>query len=148
MKPFLLPDFTLVLGVTLSLSLGLAGCGALESGLTHGYISQEGALEQVPVGSSKEQVQFVLGSPSTTSSIDGEVYYYISQQVERSPIMGVQVKDQHVLAIYFDKNQRVSRIANYGLSDGKVIDMVSRKTPTGGKEVTFLQQIFNAISKQ
>jgi outer membrane protein assembly factor BamE (lipoprotein component of BamABCDE complex) len=132
----------------LALFAGLSGCGAFESSLTHGYIPQAGALDQVPVGSSKEQVQFVLGTPSTVSSIDGDVYYYISQQVERSPIMGVQVQDQHVLAIYFDKNQRVSRIANYGLSDGKIIDTISRKTPTGGNEVTFLQQIFNAISRQ
>lgn len=126
----------------------LAACGNFDNSLTHGYIQQEGALDQVPVGSTKEQVQFVLGTPSTTSSIGGDTYYYISQQTQTSPIMGVQVIDQRVLAIYFDKNQRVSRIANYGLQDGRVIDMVSRKTPTGGAEVTFLQQILNAVKKE
>ncbi len=126
----------------------LTACGNIDSGLMHGYIQQEGALDQVPVGSSKDQVQFVLGTPSTTSNMDGEVYYYISQQTTRSPIMGTQVTDQHVLAIYFDKNQRVGRIANYGLEDGKIVDMISRKTPTGGNEVTFLQQIMNAVKRE
>jgi len=131
----------------LFLALSLGGCSNFDNGITHGYIAQEGAIDQVPVGSTKEQVQFVLGTPSTTSTIGGDTFYYISQQVETSPIMGTQVKDQRVMAIYFDKDQRVTRVANYGMEDGRVIDMISRKTPTGGAEVTFLQQIMNAVKK-
>jgi outer membrane protein assembly factor BamE (lipoprotein component of BamABCDE complex) len=131
----------------LFLALALSACGNFDTSLSHGYVAQEGALDQVPVGSTKEQVQFVLGTPSTTSTIGGDTYYYISQQVETSPLMGAQIRDQHVLAIYFDKNQRVTRVANYGMQDGRVIDTISRKTPTGGAEVTFLQQIMNAVKK-
>ncbi|MES2906206.1 MAG: outer membrane protein assembly factor BamE [Pseudomonadota bacterium] len=137
---------TTALAVCLA-SLNLGGCSNFDNTIQRGYIQQEGSLEQVPVGSSKEQVQFVLGTPSTTSTIGGEVYYYISQQVETSPIMGAQVKDQKVLAVYFGKDSRVERIANYGLQDGRVIDFISRKTPTGGKEMNFLNQVFSAISK-
>ena len=39
--------------------------------------------------------------------------------------MPVQMTDQHVLAVYFDKGGKVSRIANYGMQDGKVFDYVS-----------------------
>ena len=46
--------------------------------------------------------------------------------------MPVQMTDQHGLAVYFDKNSKVDRIANYGMKDGKVFDFVSRTTPTGG----------------
>lgn len=135
-------------GALFLLVISLSGCGYFDSTMTRGYIPQEGAVEQVPVGSTKEQVLFVLGTPSTTSTIDGEVFYYISQQVEKSAIMGTQVKDQKVMAIYFDKSDKVTRIANYGLQDGQVIDFISRKTPTAGKEVTFLQQIFNAVNRK
>lgn len=138
-----------VYGAFMALCLAgtLPGCGSFDSTLNRGYIQQEGSLEQVPVGSSKEQVLFVLGTPSTTSTIEGNVFYYISQQVENSPIMGPQIRDQKVLAIYFNKEDRVDRIANYGLQDGKVIDFISRKTPTGGKEMNFLNQVFSALSK-
>ena len=34
-----------------------------------------------------------------------------------------------------------SSIANYGLKDGKVFDFISRTTPTGGKDQTFLGQM-------
>lgn len=136
------------LSAALLFGLMLGACGNFDNSLTHGYVPQEGALDQVPVGSTREQVQFVLGTPSTTSTIGGDVYYYISQQIETSPIMGTQVKDQRVLAIYFGKDQRVTRVANYGMEDGRVIDMISRKTPTGGAEVTFLQQVMNAVKKE
>ena len=126
----------------------LAACGNLDTTLNRGYILQEGAIDQVPVGASKEQALFILGTPSTTSTFDGEVLYYISQQVQNSPFLGPQVKDQRVLAIYLDKNQRVVRIASYGLADGKVVDIATRKTPTGGREITFLQQIFNALKRE
>src|SRR5262249_16748875 len=42
----------------------------------------------------------------------------------------------------FDKNRRVERLANYGLKDGRVFDFVSRATPTGGKDVAYLNALF------
>ncbi|WP_241559629.1 hypothetical protein [Hydrogenophaga sp. NH-16] len=48
-----------------------------------------------------------------------------------------------ILAIYFDKDGVVSQRANYTMQDGKVFDMISRTTPTGGKDLTFLQQILS-----
>ena len=54
--------------------------------------------------------------------------------------------DQRVLAVYFDPERRVTRIANYGLKDGKVFDFISRTTPTGGEELSFLTQIFKGLN--
>ena len=44
---------------------------------------QEGALEQIPVGATQEQVLIVLGTPSTVATVSGEAFYYISQRSER-----------------------------------------------------------------
>jgi outer membrane protein assembly factor BamE (lipoprotein component of BamABCDE complex) len=111
-----------------------------------GYIVPEGALEQIPIGSTQEQVLIVLGTPSTVATVSGEAFYYISQRAER-PIgfMPQQVVDQRVIAVYFDKNRRVERLANYGLRDGKVFDFVSRATPTGGKDVAYLKAVFKVF---
>lgn len=139
--------------VAMTAGLGLAACSQ-DSGLrpgsfvqvfTRGYVLQEEALDQVPVGSSRDQVNFVLGTPTTTATLDGDVYYYITQKVERIPGGDPTVIDQRVLAVYFDKAQRVTRIARYGLEDGRVIDSVSRKTATGGREQTFLGQVFQNL---
>ncbi|MBS7546119.1 outer membrane protein assembly factor BamE [Ancylobacter oerskovii] len=110
-----------------------------------GYVAAPGALDQIPVGSSQEQVLLVLGTPSTVATVDGEVFYYISQKTKKVMFMRPEVIEQRVLAIYFDpKDKRVTRIADYGLKDGKVFDFVSRTTPTGGAELSVLGQIFTS----
>jgi outer membrane protein assembly factor BamE (lipoprotein component of BamABCDE complex) len=119
----------------------LGGC--FSETYQRGYIVPEGALEQLPIGSTQEQVLIVLGTPSTVATVSGEAFYYISQRAERSiGFMPQRVVDQRVVAVYFDKNRRVERLANYGLKDGKVFDFVSRATPTGGKDVAYLNALF------
>jgi outer membrane protein assembly factor BamE (lipoprotein component of BamABCDE complex) len=111
---------------------------------SHGYQFSEQQLEQVPIGASKEQVDFVLGTPSTTGNFGNEVYYYISQKTQQTAFMRPRVIDRRILAVYFDQNFTVNRIADYGLQDGRVFDFIGRTTPTTGDEVTFLSQVLNA----
>jgi outer membrane protein assembly factor BamE (lipoprotein component of BamABCDE complex) len=126
-------------------------CGALGSCTSEqfqkGYILPEGALEQIPIGASQDQVLIVLGTPSTVATLSGEVFYYISQRSERKvAFMNQQVIDQRVIAVYFDKNRTVTRIANYGLQDGKIFDFISRTTPTSGQEMSYLAPLFKLLS--
>jgi outer membrane protein assembly factor BamE (lipoprotein component of BamABCDE complex) len=126
------------LAALLALVLPLAGC--FSETYQKGYILPEGALEQIPVGASQEQVLIVLGTPSTVATVSGEAFYYISERAERPvAFMPQKVVDQHVVAVYFDKDRRVERLADYGLKDGKIFDYVSRTTPTGGAELSYLK---------
>src|SRR5262249_45865452 len=100
------------------------------------------ALEQIPVGATQEQVLIVLGTPSTVATVNGEAFYYISQKAQRSvAFMPHEVVDQRVIAVYFDKERRVTRLANYGLKDGKIFDFLSETTPTGGQELSYLRNL-------
>jgi outer membrane protein assembly factor BamE (lipoprotein component of BamABCDE complex) len=130
-------------GIAATVALGLLLGGCFSETYQRGYIVPDGALEQIPIGSTQEQVLIVLGTPSTVATVSGEAFYYISQRSER-PIgfMPQQVVDQRVVAIYFDKGRRVGRLANYGLKDGKVFDFVSRTTPTGGKDYAYVNAMF------
>lgn len=129
------------IAATVALGLLLGGC--FSETYQRGYIVPDGALEQIPIGSTQEQVLIVLGTPSTVATVSGEAFYYISQRAER-PIgfMPQQVVDQRVVAIYFDKSRRVERLANYGLKDGRVFDFVSRTTPTGGRDYAYVNAMF------
>ena len=123
--------------------VALAGCAQEQA---KGYVLSESALQQVPVGSSQDQVLVVLGTPSTTATLKGEVYYYISQRTRRPvAFMKPTVTDQRVLAVYFDQNRRVERIANYGIQDGRLFDFVANVTPTAGQERNFLEQVFKGV---
>src|ERR1700730_18290052 len=131
------------LALALACTLALAGCSSFGETLQRGYVLPEGALEQIPVGASQEQVLIVLGTPSTVATVNGEAFYYISQKTQReAAFMPHEIVDQRVVAVYFDKDRRVVRLANYGLRDGKVFDFVSRATPTGGKDVAYLNALF------
>jgi outer membrane protein assembly factor BamE (lipoprotein component of BamABCDE complex) len=127
-------------------ALVLAACGYGTETLQRGYVLPEGALEQVPVGATQEQVLIVLGTPSTVATVNGEAFYYISQKAQRSvAFMPHEVVDQRVIAVYFDKERRVTRLANYGMKDGKIFDFHSETTPTGGQELSYLRNIFKNV---
>jgi len=124
-------------------AVGVLLGGCFNETFQRGYIIPDGALEQIPIGSSQEQVLIVLGTPSTVATVSGEAFYYISQRAERNvAFLQPNLVDQRVVAVYFDRNRRVERLANYGLKDGKVFDYVSRTTPTTGKEVNYINAMF------
>jgi len=137
--------------LTLTLAAtALTACGSSISGITRtyqrGYVLADGALDQIPVGSSQEQVLLVLGTPSTVATVNGEVFYYISQTQKKVAFLKPEITDQKVVAIYFDKNRRVTRVAQYGMKDGKVFDFVSQTTPTSGEELSLIQQMIGLIT--
>ena len=129
------------------IAVSLAGCLGYDGDFDRGYQIDPQSLSQVQVGqTNKQQALALLGTPSTTSTVGGDAWYYIGQKMHRAlQFMPVETVDQHVLAIYFDKNAKVARIANYGLKDGKVFDFVSRTTPTGGQEPDFLRNMLNGL---
>jgi len=134
------------LALACALALPLGGCLMGET-FQRGYVLPEGALEQIRLGASQQQVLIVLGTPSTVATVSGEAFYYISQTATRAAsFMPTTITDQRVVAIYFDKDRRVQRVADYGIKDGKLFDFVSRTTPTAGSDMNFIKQLMSTIS--
>ena len=130
------------------LALSLGGCLGYDGEVTRGYVVDQRSLEQIKPGSSAEQVLVVMGTPSTTSTVGGTAWYYISQTVDRTfAFSAPAVVDQRVLAVYFNRDKKVERVANYGLQDGKVFDFISRTTPTGGAEQGFVRNLFRSLMR-
>ena len=131
------------LAMAAALALGLSGCLGYDGQVVHGYQLDPTSAEQVKAGASAEQILFLLGAPTTTSTVGGDAWYYISQTTDRGlGFMLPKVTGQRVFAVYFTKDKKVERVANYGMEDGKLIDFVSRTTPTAGAESTFLKGMF------
>jgi outer membrane protein assembly factor BamE (lipoprotein component of BamABCDE complex) len=128
------------------LALGLLLGGCITQTYQRGYVMPEGALDQIPLGASQEQVLIVLGTPSTVATISGEVFYYISQRTEQTSFLPQKEVDRRVIAVYFDRTRKVQRLANYGIKDGKLFDYVSRTTPSGGEQqsiIGFFGKVFH-----
>lgn len=131
-------------------ALAAAGCSSIPVNsftqtYNRGYVLDENALQQVPVGSSQEQVLLVLGTPSTVATLSGEAFYYISQKTQQTAFMRPEVIDQRVLVVYFNPDRRVTRIANYGLQDGKIFDFISRSTMAGGSDISLVGSILKNV---
>jgi outer membrane protein assembly factor BamE (lipoprotein component of BamABCDE complex) len=65
---------SLTLSLALAGALALGACTGAET-LQRGYVLPEGALEQVPVGATQEQVLIVLGTPSTVATVNGDAFF-------------------------------------------------------------------------
>jgi outer membrane protein assembly factor BamE (lipoprotein component of BamABCDE complex) len=127
----------------LALAALAAGCSGEIT--RHGYVAEEGALDQIDLGASKEQVRLIMGTPTTTAAMGNEVYFYISETKKQVLFLEPETIDRRVLTFYFDDDSRLTRVANYGVQDGKVFDFITRTTPTRGDELTVLRQMLGNI---
>lgn len=121
----------------------LAGCAGEVN--RHGQLFTDVDLEQVRPGMSKNEVNMMLGSPNTKATVGDEAHYYISSTTRTRPMGRPQVIDRKIVAVYFDESGSVSEVANYGLKDGRVFNFVSNETPSRGKEVSLLEQMFGNL---
>tara|TARA_Y100001960_G_scaffold251263_1_gene267959 strand:+ start:1762 stop:2217 length:456 start_codon:yes stop_codon:yes gene_type:complete len=92
-------------------------------------------------------VERLLGSPSTTATFDREHWYYIHSNVQTFSFRKPKLLKRRVLIIEFDNNGVVANIRKINTTNQKEIDFVKRKTPTKGKELTFIQQAIGNIGK-
>lgn len=110
-------------------------------------MARPGAFEQIGNGMAKSEVEGILGSPSTTASVklQGDSYYYITSVTESRAFLTPRETSREVIAVRFDGNDQVTSFGQYGLEDGRVINVSSRQTPVAGLELSILQQIFRGI---
>jgi outer membrane protein assembly factor BamE (lipoprotein component of BamABCDE complex) len=122
----------------------LAACTPIVN--QRGYMPDSQVVQSIAVGKdTKETVKSRLGDPSTAATFGNDVWYYISSREEQVAFFDPVVQSRDIIAIEFNKDGQVADVRHYGLKDGRVVAFVSRETPTKGRELTILQQLFNAV---
>ncbi len=135
------------IAATMGLAASLSGCLGYDGVINRGAIVDQRKAEQVKPGMAAPQVMQILGTPSTTSTIGGDAWYYVSQRLERSlAFMPQKITDQRVMAVYFDKSRKVTRVADYGMEDGQPVDFLSRTTPVAGPDYHLIQSLLSKVS--
>lgn len=112
-----------------------------------GYVAKPGAFNQISSGMSKTEVEGILGSPSTTASVryKGDSYYYITSITESRAFLTPEETDREIIAIRFDETDQVQSFAQYGLEDGRIVDVNSRQTVVVGEDTSMLKQLFRGV---
>ena len=138
--------FSQISPAVLVLCLTLAAC--TPTLVVQGYVPDEETLATVQQGvDSKDAVVSKLGSPSSVAAFDDDTWIYISKQTENFAFFEPTVIGQDVVAINFDPEGRVEEVRRYTLEDGRLIDPVTRETPTQGRELGILEQLFGNIGR-
>jgi len=133
-----------LIGVLASLAIG--GCETVVD--QRGFAATPGSVEKLEVGTqSREDVIRLIGTPTAVATFNPNVWYYITQQQETYAFFKPEIIEQHVLQLTFNEAGRLTTLKNYDLKDARDIEMVSRITPTAGKELTVLEQLLGNVGK-
>jgi outer membrane protein assembly factor BamE (lipoprotein component of BamABCDE complex) len=125
---------------------GLSGCSPTIA--QEGNVPDPDQVVQINPGvDDKNRVTQLLGSPSTVSDFQDRTWYYISRRTETTAFFDPSVVEQEVLAISFDANNIVQDMKVYGLENGRIVESVSRITPTFGNNLTFVQQLLGNLGR-
>jgi outer membrane protein assembly factor BamE (lipoprotein component of BamABCDE complex) len=123
---------------------GLAACAPIHD--VRGYVPDEAKVATVKIGGdTRDSVQEKLGTPSSTAAFGDPTWYYISTEQERYAFFKPDITNRRILAIQFGDDGKVNDMRTYSVEDGQVIALVDRETPSRGKEMTFLQQMFGNL---
>jgi outer membrane protein assembly factor BamE (lipoprotein component of BamABCDE complex) len=121
----------------------LIGCTPVVS--QRGYLPDPIGEASVKVGTdTKTSIQARLGDPSTAATFGGDSWYYVTSVEKQIAFFDPRIETRAILAIHFDKDGKVANLKHYSLKDGHVVAFEVRETPARGREITFLQQLFNA----
>ncbi len=126
--------------------LALSACGG--DTIVRGNMPDVEEIAAIDPGiDTRDDVVERLGSPSALSSFLDRKWYYIGQTTHHFAFLKPEVVDRSVLMVSFDGTGKVEETVLYTLNDGQNIDPVSRKTPTEGKKLTILQQLFGNLGR-
>jgi len=100
-------------------------------------------LAQVKPGAhTRQDIQTLLGTPSTIGTFNSQTWYYFSEQTSRVAFFRPDVLERQVVAIHFDKSGVVKEVRRYSKEDGREIDPVGRSTQTPTPSYSLLEQLF------
>jgi outer membrane protein assembly factor BamE (lipoprotein component of BamABCDE complex) len=131
------------------ISVGLAAISACTPVVDRrGFLADESQTANFAAGvDSKETVLTRMGNPSQTGVFDEQTWFYISSIQNQTAFYRPRTTERTITAISFGEDDKVSGVRTFGLQDGRIIAFDTRRTPTRGREVTFLEQIFGSVGR-
>lgn len=115
---------------------------------SHGNIPDSEVIQSIRIGSSnREQVSQMLGTPSAVATFDKEAWYYVGSRTSRLAFLEPTILERKILVIRFDKKGIVQQVERLEKQDGREVQIVDRKTPTRGKELSVMEQLLGNVGR-
>jgi len=104
-------------------------------------------LQDISVGTSKRSdILRTLGSPTTQSTFNENVWYYIGQETAKKGIFDPKVTKERIFLVAFTEEGTLETIEEID-RDRLNIPYARKKTPTHGNDVTILQEFLGNLGK-
>ena len=125
-------------------ALLLGGCSPIVN--IHGYLPVAADVNEISVGAdTKDSVLSLLGEPTTKGVQGDNAWYYVSYTVSQFAFFAPKVTDRQILAVTFNGSDRVVAVDRYSLQDGIVVNLNTGKTETGGRSLSFWNQMLGNV---
>ncbi len=114
----------------------------------HGNTPEPARLAEIVPGThTRQDVELILGSPSTVSLFGEETWHYIGDQQTTLAFLKPEVIDRSVVSVRFDPTGTVESVDVFGKERGREVQVVERETPTRGNEMTIIEQFIGNIGR-
>jgi outer membrane protein assembly factor BamE (lipoprotein component of BamABCDE complex) len=141
MKKFIFIIIPLLLTVNI-----MVACTPMKA--TRGNLLEDYELKEVLPGiDGKDEVIQKIGSPTTISPFNENIWYYMGQKTKKKGILDPKVTEERVVVVSF--NQTDGKVDSVKDRQGgrEDIPLVQRATPVSGNEFTFMQQMLGNVGK-
>ena len=131
------------MGVALA-ALALSACASIND--QRGYLVDATLLDSVQPGIDNQMsVERMLGRPSFISQYGQKDWYYISTKTRQAAFSRPKASEQLLVKLTFDDKGNVASVDRRGMEKVVRLDPDGDKTPTLGRERTFLEDLFGNI---
>lgn len=125
-------------------TLLVSGCA--ETITTHGQVIKTQNVKQVVEGQHrKEDVQYLLGSPSATSTFNSNTWYYLSEKKVSQSMNSDKITERRIITVTFNKDGMVEKLTDVITTDIPEVVLNKRVTPTYGQSLGILDQMIDNI---
>lgn len=123
-------------------SLTLSSCSTSQN---HGY-SMQGNNYEIQLGSTKEAVRSLIGSPTLISNLGIESWYYINQELTSKAFLTPNISSQEILKVTF-KNDSVEKVAQLNEQDMNIFSFDKSYTPSIGDDDNLFREFMSNLGK-
>ncbi len=113
----------------------------------HGYVFEESSIKKLQKGKTdKSEVLDIMGTPSTISDFDKNIWYYIGNQTKQISMLKPKSISDRVLQISF-KNNKINEMKTYESSDIKALKFSNDKTEILGDDTGMLKDFVQNLGR-
>ena len=128
------------------LCLVLGACSSDLFLIHNGNMPSQERINQIQTGQSKEEVAYILGSPSLKTGLNDDNWIYMSSTTKKIAFFDGKELERDILALTF-KGDSLEKIEKYDLSDANDIAIDKDETKQVEENIGFFRKYFGGVGQ-